>query len=284
MHADGRRTAGGAVPLLIPLLALLAPHPTRAQFAPPPGTASTQEMPDPGSVERDATRRSAVGERGDAVLRPGDIGRMRDLMRDQQGAAAYPNYLSKALPVPRRLNIAYTPSPDRSPEALRLWRGVATSLTFLDEAGKPWPIEAVVYDRRLFSMNGKGCLPEDGGTQDGAQAQGSDENSEKNRKQEPQPSTFFMVPCQHWTWGSFAVQLKGQPIPVTFMVSSGSIPADGAENVIDAPIVLTVSKPPVPVAAVPARRPAPATAPRPVAAAPAATGAVRRAVGQEASK
>lgn len=280
MHADGCRTAGGAVPLLIPLLALLAPLPTRAQFAPPPGTASTREAPDPGSAERDAARRSAVGERSDTVLRPSDIGKMRDLMRDAQGAAAYPNYVSKALPTPRRLNIAYTPSPDRSPEALRLWRGVATSLTFLDEKGKPWPIEAVIYDRRLFSMNGKGCLPEDGAPP--AQAPGED--PEKDRKQEPQPSTFFMVPCQHWTWGSFAVQLKGQPIPVTFMVSSGASPADGAENVIDAPIVLTVSKLPVPVAAAPARRPAPATAPRPIAAAPAATGIMRHAVGQEASK
>ena len=278
MHADDRRTAGGAVPLLVPLLALLAPFPARAQFAPPSGPASTREAPDPGSAERDAARRNAVGERGDTVLRPSDIGRMRDLMRDAQGAAAYPNYVSKALPIPRRLNIAYTPSPDRSPEALRLWRGVATSLTFLDEGGKPWPIEAVIYDRRLFSMNGKGCLPDDGAST--AQAPDEGAKEDQDRKREPQPSTFFMVPCQHWTWGSFAVQLKGQPIPVTFMVSSGASPADGAENVIDAPIVLTVSKPP----AAPVRRPAPATAPRPVAAAPAATGTVRHAAGQEASK
>ena len=283
MHADDRRAAGGAVPLLIPLLALLAPFPARAQFAPPPGTASTREAPDPGSAERDAARRSAVGERGDSMLRPSDIGKMRNLMLDAQGAAAYPNYVSKALPVPRRLNIAYAPSPERSPEALRLWRGMATSLTFLDEKGKPWPIEAVIYDRRLFSMNGKGCLPDDGATPAPAPAQAPDEDSEKDRKREPQPSTFFMVPCQHWTWGSFAVQLKGQPIPVTFMASSGASPEDGAENVVDAPIVLTVSKPLVPVPEAPARRPAPATAPRPVAAAPATTGTVRHA-GQEASR
>lgn len=205
MHADDRRTAGGAAPLLVPLLVLLAPFPARAQFAPPPGTESTREAPDPGSAERGAARRNAVGERGDSVLRPGDIGKMRDLMLDAQGAAGYPTYVGKALPIPHRLNIPYTPSPERSPEALRLWRGMTTSLTFLNEGGKAWPIEAIFYDRRLFSINGKGCLPDDGITQ----AQAPDEEPKEDREQKPQPSTFFIVPCKHWTWGSFAVQLKG---------------------------------------------------------------------------
>ncbi len=277
MHAHGRRTAEGAVLLLVPLLALLAPFPARAQFSPPPGTAPTREASDPATAERDASRRNTVGERGASVLRPGDIGKMRDLMLDAQGATAYPNYAGKALPIPRRLNIAYTPSPDRSPEALHLWRGMATSLTFLHEGGKPWPIEAVIYDRRLFSMNGKGCLPDDGTPP----AQSSDE---EDRERKPQPSTFFMVPCKHWTWGSFAVQLKGQTIPVTFMASSGLVPRDGTENVVDIPIVLTVSEPPAAAPAVPVRQPpAPPAAGRPVAAAPGAR-PMRHAVGQEASK
>lgn len=70
---------------------------------------------------------------------------------------------------------------------------------------------------------------------------------------------------------------------MTFVASSGASPENGAENVIDAPIVLTVSKPPAVAPAAPVRRPAPATASRPIAAAP-ATGARRHAVGQEASK
>ena len=274
MQIEGRRTVGEAAsrlaPLLLPLLALLPPHPWRAQFAPPPAVASTPEAPNPRSAERDVSRRDAVGERGDAVLRPNDIGRLRDQMLDAQGATSYPNYIGRALPTPKRRNIAYAPHPDRPPEALSLWRGMATSLTFLDEAGKPVPIEAVIYDKKLFAMNGMGCV-EDSGTQ--AQGAASDER-------QPQPSTFFMVPCAHWAWGSFAVQLRGHPIPVTFMATSG---VESVGHVVDVPVVLTVSKPPgVPTAVPAARRPLVAAVPatRPIAADPAARIA-RRTGGQE---
>ena len=247
MHTEVRRAVGTAV-LLLPLL---ASHPAAAQFASPTGaTTAPVPVPDAASSARDTTRREIVGGRADSVLRPVDVGRLRDLMLDAQGATAYPNYGGQALPAPRRLNISYAPAPDRPPEALHLWRGVATSLTFIDEQGKPWPIEAVVYDRRLFSMNGQGCT-EDGGTQPQAA------EDDKERKQ---PSTFFMVPCKHWTWGSFSVQLRGQIIPITFMATSGG-PENGGQPVVDVPVVLTVAKPPG--KPTPAAKPAPPAPRRP---------------------
>ena len=257
--------ASAAMAALTAILA--APSLAHAQFPPPSGGASAATAepvlpaaPDPGTAERQVGRQRIVGERSDSVLRPADISRMRDLMLDAQGAAVYPAYSGQSLPTPRRLNIAYAPDPDRGPEALHLWRGMATSVTFLDPLGKPVPIESVVYDQKSFSMNGKGCM-EDGGN--GAQPAGDD----KDDKDKKPTSTFFMVPCKHWTWGSFLVQLQGQSIPVTFMATSGELPADGGKPVLDMPVVVTVAKPPAATPSTPVTRKV-----------------ARHATGQEASK
>ena len=277
MHTKRRRATGaslGAVPLLTCLLAAGAPRMALAQtqFGSPPGPAADPNNPAPG----DKARKAIVGERADSMLRPDDISRMMDLMGDAQRATAYPTRNGKPLPVPRRLNIAYAPAPSRAPEELHLWQGIITSLTFLDDQGRPWPIEAITYDQRLFSINGGGCVNQDNKPQSqGAQSQGAQSQGAEEEKDRKQPSTFFVVPCKYWTWGSFAVQLRGQSIPVTFMATSGGgDPAHEANSApfVDAPVVLTVSKAPAPAQSPPA-----AAARRPVAAA-------RHGAGQEATR
>ncbi len=152
-------------------------------------------------------------------LTPANAEAIRNRMMDTQGAAPVQGTLDRVQPRPRSLDV----DPQvllSTPETIQLALGVVTPLTFLDSNGRPWPVEAVAFDPRMFAQDGAGCgAPPPQGAVSGAGER---------------PSTITLMPCRINTWGNVSIKLEGYALPVVLMAKSGG------NAPVDLPVTLHV--------------------------------------------
>ncbi|WP_234053778.1 MULTISPECIES: DotH/IcmK family type IV secretion protein [unclassified Xanthobacter] len=171
---------------------------------PQPGNMPPRPMT---QAELDAVRAGIVRESQGAVLTPAEIGQLRDSGLLAQSAANWPGLSKDSLPEPAPRIIQISDASQRVPDKVTLAMNVVTPVTFLDKAGKPWPIAAVAYDPRTFALDGQGC-----GNQ-AAQQQGGATDA--------RPTTINLMPCRYQTFGNVAVTLEGLATPIVLIAQSG---------------------------------------------------------------
>lgn len=189
------------------------------QQAPYPFAAPGSERE---NLDTKALRDELIDDAAATMLDPAGIAEIKRRKLDGQAAATYPGYAGKALPIAVHKEIRFSPEIGRAPESVRFAAHVATPISFIDKHGQPWPIRDVVYSAKRFSLNGNGCgetNPVDTTTR---------------------PSTIYITACDFWTWSSFAVQLEGVNVPITFMAASGATGDDPRNNYIDVPVIVRV--------------------------------------------
>lgn len=190
------------------------------------------------------------------MLSPSNAQAIRNRLLDVQSAVKAPGMLSENVrPRPRRLSI----DPQvllGVPETIYLALGVVTPLTFLDSAGRPWPVVSLAFDPRMLAGDGAGC----GSPPPSAPISGGGER----------PSTITLMPCRINTWGNVSIKLESYPLPVVLMARSGG------NHDVDLPVTIRVSgrSPTAPMSAIEA-----AAAYTPVAATYASGPSRRRAAG-----
>ena len=99
------------------------------------------------------------------ILKPNEVGRIRDATLGSQSAAVRPTYSTDPYPIalPRVVNAAKTPM--QTPPTVRMAFGLTTPVTFVDSNGYPWPVANVTYNPQMLAQDGAGC-----GSATGAQA------------------------------------------------------------------------------------------------------------------
>lgn len=178
--------------------------------------------------ELDQVRKGMVDQTEGMILKPDEVGRVRDATLGSQSAAVRPTYSTDPYPsaMPRVVNAAKTPM--QMPPTVRLAFGLTTPVTFVDSDGYPWPVANVTYNPQMIAQDGAGC-----GTQGGGQAG------------EPgdRPTTINLTPCYFEVFGNINVALDKWPYPIVLLTQSGfrPDPNNGNKKVsIDMPLTVVI--------------------------------------------
>lgn len=200
-------------------------------YACPPGYVCTPSPQPPAMQPRQPTPEElqriqsvVVQQTTGAMLTPANIGQLRDHGLDAQSAATTNGYSGDDPPQPEPRTIAISDPSKRVPDNIVLALGVVTPITFLDKAGKPWPITRIDTDTRTFMVDGVGC----GSAAGGAAAQSG----------EAQPTTISVMPCRYKTFGNLLVRLEGLPTPIVLFARSGD-----SNRTVDLPVTIRITGP-----------------------------------------
>lgn len=107
------------------------------------------------------------------------------------------------------------------PQTVSLWADTVTSVSFFDNAGEAWPVEAVSFDTRSMRVNNEGCQGSEGGAS----------------RLEGVGNVLTVMPCSFWTTSSMQVLLQGETRPLMFDLRSGS---QDAKPIVDAAVTVSV--------------------------------------------
>lgn len=195
-----------------------------------PGTVTTANKPNlpPRELtkeELDRIRQGMVDRTEGMILKPNEVGRIRDATLGSQSAAVRPTYSDDPYPTasPRVVNAAKTPM--MTPPTVRLAFGLTTPVTFVDSDGYPWPVANVTYNPMMLAQDGAGC-----GNGSGAQA------SDGMR-----PTTINLTPCYFEVFGNINVALDKWPYPIVLLTQSGFRPETGKTPIsIDMPLTVII--------------------------------------------
>lgn len=198
-------------------------------YACPPGYICSP-APQPGQLppraltpeEIQAARGGVVGDAAGAILSPGEVSMLRDRGLEAQAAATWPGLSRDSLPEAAARTIKIADPTKRAPEKITLSIGVVSPITFLDKAGKPWPIVSIAYDQRTFAVDGAGC----GGAQQGQQGQAA----------AGRPTTINVMPCRWQTFGTISANLEGLAAPIVLVAQSGF-----SQATIDLPVTVRIT-------------------------------------------
>lgn len=178
----------------------------------PPGYTCTPAPQPPQMQPRALSPEEIEGVRGDVVdetlnsiLSPEEIGSLRDRSLKAQSAANWLGMSGDGPPTARPRVLRVEDLTQRIPDSITLALGIVTPITFLDRNGKPWPIERLAYDPRVFAQDGVGC---------GA-------NAPQQQDAEQKVTTITLMPCLYQTFGNITVKLRELPTPIVLMVKSG---------------------------------------------------------------
>ncbi|GAA5544308.1 DotH/IcmK family type IV secretion protein [Ochrobactrum sp. BTU2] len=177
--------------------------------------------------ELDAVRRGMVDQSEGMILRPNEVGRIRDATLGSRSAAVRPTYSTDPYPtaLPRVVNAAKTPM--QQPPIARLAYGMTTPVTFVDSDGYPWPIVNVTYNPTVLAQDGAGCG-----------ASGNTPSGDGQR-----PTTINLTPCYFEIFSNINVSLEKWPYPIVLMTQSGFRPQQGQgqkQVSIDMPLTVII--------------------------------------------
>jgi len=170
------------------------------------GTAVQKRMPIP--IAPPTVRefvKGAVDDMSDAILEPGDVGKIKDKVQRRRQREMTPSYPGNHMPKPIRRSIVIDPDPTQAAPVVRLSAATITSFVFSDSAGNAWNIESKSFDPGLFS--------------DGSSRCGGD--GDKNDKGVRPTNILNLYPCDQYSYGNVVVTLRGFPAPITFMLATG---------------------------------------------------------------
>lgn len=149
---------------------------------------------------------TTVNDANDTVLRPNEVGRLRDSTMRARQRQTTPTYPGNVMPKPISRTINIDPDPAQQPRMVRMSQATITSFVFSDTSGNPWIIDSRSFDSSAFSDGTTGC---------GAQQQMGKDVQHK-------PSNILnMQPCDPYAFGNVVITLKGFPVPIVFMLSTG---------------------------------------------------------------
>lgn len=161
----------------------------------------------PEEIEK--LRREMSAQAAAEVQSPEEIEAMRRKQLDQQraaGVAGYSNNTAKRT-ITRAISvIGNGPAEPYDHQALDLWEGTTTSVSFYDHRGEAWPVESVHYDRRAVMVNNEGCTDQGAG----------------QAKISGVGNILTVMPCKFWTDSNMQVLLRGETRPLSFGLGSGS--------------------------------------------------------------
>ncbi len=150
--------------------------------------------------------KGAVDDMSDAILEPGDVGKLKDKVQRRRQREVTPSYPGNQMPKPVRRRIVVEPDPTQAAPVVRLSAATITSFVFSDSAGNAWNIESKSFDPGLFSDGTSGC----------------GENGGKGGDKAAKPTNILnLYPCDPFSYGNVVVTLKGFPAPITFMLATG---------------------------------------------------------------
>lgn len=175
--------------------------------------------------ELDAIRQGMVDQSVGTMLKPDEVGRIRDAALGSQSAAVRPTYSEDPYPqaTPRVVNAAKTPM--QTPPTVRLAFGLQTPVTFVDSNGFPWPIASVTYNPAMLAQDGNGC------GNNNAAAQSVDGS---------RPTTINLTPCYFEVFGNINVALQDWTFPVVLVTQSGFRPKGGGAVSVDMPLTVVI--------------------------------------------
>lgn len=175
--------------------------------------------------ELDKIRQGMVDQTEGMILKPNEVGRIRDATLGSQSAAVRPTYSTDPYPIalPRVVNAAKTPM--QTPPTVRMAFGLTTPVTFVDSNGYPWPVANVTYNPQMLAQDGAGC-----GSATGAQASEAGER----------PTTINLTPCYFEVFGNINVALDKWPYPIVLLTQSGFRPEGGKKVSIDMPLTVVI--------------------------------------------
>jgi len=153
------------------------------------------------ATERDR----AFQQRLEQSLSPQEIVELHKLlMQQQQAAATVPNP-----PRPVTGSVLVSLAPGATPPVIRIFQGIASTITVVDSTGAPWPVtNVVVGNPSLFQAD---------------------------RLDGPQGSVFALSPLAAFGTSNLVLMLKGNPSPVMLTVIAGQKEVDERTEVrIDA--------------------------------------------------
>lgn len=165
--------------------------------------------------EVEELRRAVSAMEAAEVDDPADIETLRQRQLDAEAARSSPGYGNSAQfqMMTRRVDVISDgiAQPHRSTD-LSLAQGIVTSIAFYDNAGQPWPVQSIAYDRKRISVNNDGC-------------EGSGQLLDN------MGNVIVITPCEFWTTTNMQVLLTGETRPLPFAVTSGTreetVPVDG---------------------------------------------------------
>lgn len=132
-------------------------------------------------------------------LSPQQMKRLQEIELEKQRVLATP-YTNVPAPIVRSINPDL--SAGKTPPVIRVSKNLLTSIVFTDLDGNPWYIDRVVLNREQF-------------------------NDSASVDPEGRPTNILTLePNQAIQYGSVSVMLKGQPVPVIFLLSSGQPEVD----------------------------------------------------------
>lgn len=132
-------------------------------------------------------------------LSPQQIKRLQAIELEKQRVLSTP-YSNVPAPVVRSINPDL--SAGKTPPVIRVSKNLLTSIVFTDLDGNPWYIDRVVLNREQF-------------------------NDSASVDPEGAPTNILTLePTQAIQYGSVSVMLKGQPVPVIFLLASGQPEVD----------------------------------------------------------
>lgn len=176
--------------------------------------------------ELDAVRKGMVDQNEGMILRPNEVGRIRDATLGSRSAAVRPTMSTDPYPsaLPRVVNAAKTPM--QQPPVVRLAYGMTTPVSFVDSDGYPWPIANVTYNPTVLAQDGAGCG-----------ASGSTQASPDGQR----PTSINLTPCYWEIFSNINVSLDKWPYPIVLMTQSGFRPQPGQKQVsIDMPLTVII--------------------------------------------
>lgn len=182
----------------------------------PPRALSREEL--------EQIRKGMVDQTEGAILRPEEVGRIRDAKLGSQSAAVKPTFSTDGYPEPIPRTILVENTPDMMPEKVRLAFGLQTPVSFVDRDGVPWPVASVTYNPSLMAQDGAGCG-----------------NNSPQKASVMQPTSINITPCFFEVFTNVNVQLTRWSLPVVFTVQSGFRPTKEEPNVtVDLPVIIAL--------------------------------------------
>ena len=182
------RTLLLAALLLPPVAASAQQSDLDALPLPPAGTGK------PVSVSDEALEQALQAVR---PMTPEQIRKFRTIMEEQRKAQSLP--ISPSTPINRSIDVALKPG-EISP-VLRVQAGKATSLTFSDITGRPWPVLAVTVGNNLAAKAESAGKPGD-------------------------TNIVVVSPLQQQFESNMIVTLVNNPVPVAFTLRTGDAQVD----------------------------------------------------------
>lgn len=130
-------------------------------------------------------------------MTPEQIRKFRTIMEEQRKAQSLP--ISPSMPINRSIDVALKPG--ESSPILRVQAGKATSLTFSDITGRPWPVLAVTVGNNLAAKAESAGKPGD-------------------------TNIVVISPLQQQFESNMIVTLVNNPVPVAFTLRTGDSQVD----------------------------------------------------------